>query len=112
MIGRGPPPSVRSVTGTTIDGRALHGQILTDSPHLLTQHPHLGHAIVMLTLSTSIRAILSHLNRRHPLTDLPRELVQVITQVRPVVIRHLLPSGLSSLMHCINPALETGRERF
>ena len=103
---------MRSVKGTIIEGRTLRGQILTDPPHLLTQHPHLGHALIMLTLSTSIRTILSRLNRRHPLTDLPRELVQVITQIRPVVIRHLLPSGLRSLMHRINPIFEPRRERF
>nr|DAY03377.1 MAG TPA: FII protein [Caudoviricetes sp.] len=66
----------------------------------------------MLTLSTSIRTILSHLDRSQTLTELPGQLVQIITKIRPVMIRDLLPSGLSSLMHCINPALETGRERL
>lgn len=112
MIGRGPPFCVRSVTGTIIEGRALRGQILTDPPHLLTQHPHLGHALIMLTLSTSIRAILSRLNRRHPLTDLPRELVQIVAEIGAVVIRDLLPGGLGGLVHGVDSVFEPRRERF
>lgn len=66
----------------------------------------------MLTLCTSIRAILSGLDSGQPLTDLPRELVDVITKICSVMIRDLLASGLSSLMHRINPAFETSRERL
>lgn len=110
MIGRGPPPSVWSVTRAVIQDVTLCRQVLTDPAQILTQQPGLSHALIMLTLGTIVRSILSRLNRRHPLTDLSRELVQIITQVSAVMIRDLLLRGLSSLMHRINPALEPRRE--
>lgn len=110
MIGRGPPPSVWSAPMTAIDDRAMGRQVLTDPAQILTQHADLIDALIVLTLSTSVGAILSRLDRRQPLTDLPRQLIHVITEIRPVMIRDLLASGLSSLMHRIDPALETGGE--
>lgn len=110
MIGRGIPPSVWSVPWAVIEGRAMGRQVLTYPAQILTQHPDLIDALIVLTLSTSVGAILSGLDSCQPLTDLPRQLIHVITEIRPVVIRDLLPRCLRGLMHRINPALETSRE--
>nr|DAX99254.1 MAG TPA: hypothetical protein [Caudoviricetes sp.] len=110
MIGRGPPLSVWSVQRTAIDGRALGRHVLTDPAQLLTDETYLIDSIVTLTLSTGIGAILSRLNRSQTLTDLPRQLIHVITEIGAVVIRDLLPRGLRGLVYGIDPALETGRE--
>nr|DAK09793.1 MAG TPA: hypothetical protein [Caudoviricetes sp.] len=75
MIGRGPPFCVRSVPRAIIEGRALGRHVLTDPTQILTQQPDLIHALIMLTLSTSIRTILSRLDRRHALTELPGQLI-------------------------------------
>lgn len=103
---------LRSVPGTVIEGRALGGQILTEPAQVLTQQPDLIHPLIMLALGADVSAILSRLDRRHALTDLARQLVQIITQIGAVVICNLLLSGLGSLMHRIYPTLETGRERL
>lgn len=110
MIGRGPPFCVRSVPRAITEGRALGRHVLTDPAQILTQQLDLIHALIMLTLSTSVRAILSHLDRHHALTELPGQLIQIITEIGAVMIRDLLPRSLSSLMHRIDPALETSRE--
>lgn len=75
MIGRGPPLSVRSVPRTVVQGRALGRQVITHPPQLLTEETHLIHALIMLTLCTSVRAILSGLDSRQTLTELPVQLI-------------------------------------
>lgn len=110
MIGRGPPFCVRSVPRAIIEGRALGRHVLTDPTQILTQQLDLIHALIMLTLSTSIRTILSHLDRHHALTELPGQLIQIVTEIGAVMIRDLLPGSLRSLMHSIDPALETSTE--
>lgn len=89
---------------------ALRLDVLMHPPQLLTNETNLINPLIMLTLSTSIRAILSRLNRRHTLTELPRQLIQIITHIRPVVIRDLIPGLLRSLMHRINPRAQPGRD--
>lgn len=89
MIGRGASSFFRSVPRTVIERLALGRQVLMDPTQLLTQQPDLAHALIMLTLSTGVRAILSHMNRHHAITDLPRELVDIVPEVAAVVILHL-----------------------
>lgn len=107
MIGRGPPPSLWSVPRAVVHGRALRLDVLTHPTQLLTNETNIIYSLIMLTLGPRGRAILSRLNRRQTLTELPGQLVQIIAEVGAVMIRDLLPGGLGGLVHGIDPAPQT-----
>ena len=91
-----------SVPGTVIEGRALRGQILTEPAEVFTEQSDLVYALTVLTLGTSVCAILGLPDRLHALTDLPSELVHVVPEIRPVVIFDLGPRGLGTLVHGVD----------
>lgn len=83
-----------SAARAIIEGCTLCREVISEPPEVLPKLPNLGYALIMLALSSGVGSVLGGLDSCQSLTELPRQLIEVLPEIRTVVVFHLRPGGL------------------